>query len=34
MEHVEASMDAGPVVHDSIGIGATQQNINNWLGHV
>jgi hypothetical protein len=23
MEHVEASMDAGPVVHGSIGIGAT-----------
>jgi hypothetical protein len=24
MEHVEASMDAGPVVHGSIGIGETQ----------
>jgi ABC-type glucose/galactose transport system permease subunit len=24
MEHVEASMDAGPVVHGSIGIGAMQ----------
>jgi hypothetical protein len=24
MKHVEASMDAGPVVHGSIGIGATQ----------
>jgi hypothetical protein len=24
MEHVEASMDAGPVVYGSIGIGTTQ----------